>query len=79
MALWIIEGRSSGETLNADVADGGFRPLDLRKAPFSLDAGEVYSFTDARRWPKSWFRGPKWRKSVLLVENTATTGERNHR
>jgi SAM-dependent methyltransferase len=69
----------SGETLNADVADGGFRPLDLRKAPFSLDAAEVYSFTDARRWPKSWFRGPKWRKSVLLVENTATTRERNHR
>ncbi|MGL4512494.1 MAG: hypothetical protein ACRCT8_05335 [Lacipirellulaceae bacterium] len=68
-----------GETLNEDVPDGGFRQLDLRAAPFSLDAAEVYSFTNARRWPKSWLRGPKWRKSVLLIDNTASSKERNHR
>ncbi len=55
-----------GETAPRDTEDGGFRYLDLRQPPFSLDAELVYAFTNARP-SRFWRRQPEWRKHVLLV------------
>ena len=38
------------KTINNDIEDGSFRCLDLMKPPFSINAQEVYSFTN--RIPK---------------------------
>ena len=35
-----------GATVNADIEDGGFRYLDLRLPPFSIEAEELFSFTN---------------------------------
>ncbi len=58
-----------GETVNGDTEDGGFRYLDLRRAPFHLDAEEVYVFSK-RMFPlRRLVQRPRWRKRVLLAEN----------
>jgi len=56
------------EDINKSIADGEFRPLDLRKAPFNLNATTVYAFNG----PKSiaWKQRkvfPSWKKLVLHV------------
>jgi SAM-dependent methyltransferase len=59
----------AGVTQNAPIADGGFRYLDVRLAPFSLKAEEVCSFANYRPLAKRLFEKPRWVKKVLLVEN----------
>ena len=59
----------TGDTLNADVEDGGFRYLDLRLAPFSLNAVEVYHFRQHRSLLKVLLQRPQWLKRVLLVDS----------
>lgn len=56
----------AGKTVNIDIEDGAFRPLDLREPPFGLDAEAVYTFTNSER--KWWapFSSARWRKKVLL-------------
>lgn len=53
---------------NTDIEDGDFRRLDLRKAPFFLDAEEVYSFTRGDRWP---WEIEHWRKVTLLARGSS--------
>ncbi|WP_099864626.1 class I SAM-dependent methyltransferase [Pararhizobium haloflavum] len=52
-----------GLSQNSDIADGDFRPVDLRLEPFSMAAEPVYSFRNAQ----SLVPGikPRWRKIVL--------------
>lgn len=60
-------------TVNADIAAGEHRYLDLRLPPFNLDAREVFSFEKATLIErlKRIVRGyPAWRKVVLLVDNS---------
>jgi SAM-dependent methyltransferase len=59
----------TGETLNSNIADGGFRYLDLRLPPFSLQADEVYQFRQHRNLLKILLRRPQWLKLVLLVDS----------
>ena len=55
-------------TRNTDTTDGGFRELDLRKAPFNLRAKKVLTFTNHREG-LARFMLPKFKKMTLLVEN----------
>ncbi len=61
----------SKETVNRDIADGEFRYLDLRKPPFQVQAEEVFSFTNHRPAWLRWLIQVRWRKKVLLVDNSA--------
>lgn len=58
----------NGPTENTDIEDGGFRYLDPRQPPFNLKATEVYAFSQHGNPIKRLFRGPRWKKRVLLVE-----------
>jgi SAM-dependent methyltransferase len=58
-----------GKTTNEDIEDGEFHYLDLRLAPFHLQAQEVFSFTNDRGLIGSLFSEPSWRKRVLLIRN----------
>ncbi len=50
--------------MNQGVKDGGFRPLDLRKPPFNINAEEIFSFhTD-----HSVFDPNFKHKKVLLIK-----------
>ena len=65
-----------GATANEDAELGGFRYLDLRLPPFSLQLAPAYTFSKyERRWKKRVkvaLRGyPDWRKVVLLADNAA--------
>jgi hypothetical protein len=57
----------SPEPVNSDIDAGGFRGLDIRKAPFCVDAKVVYSFS-----------GPKvfsWRQQIFPgVEEIGNSG-----
>jgi SAM-dependent methyltransferase len=57
----------SGPTLNHDIADGGFRPLDLTRPPFSYELSPVFEFTN-RRSLLRLERAPRWKKVVLLQQ-----------
>jgi len=58
-------------TKNSDIEDGDFRYLDLRTAPFFLQAKAVYAFSPHADWYRRYPIKPEaWRKTVLLVENT---------
>lgn len=59
----------SGATQNLPIADGGFRYLDARLAPFNVKATEVFSFSNYRPPFRRLFEKPRWVKKVLLVEN----------
>jgi len=59
----------SGRTVNHDIADGDFRPLDLLQEPFKLEAETVYAFSKHRALPLRLFRKGGWSKRVLLVTN----------
>lgn len=59
----------NGKTSNADIQDGGFRYLDLRLAPFGVEAEELLSFTNNRGFIGSLLYRPSWRKRVLLVRS----------
>lgn len=61
-----------GPTVNRDIADGDFRYLDLRLAPFHLQATEVYSFSHTMGWAQRLLRRRRWFKRVLLVEGAAS-------
>jgi hypothetical protein len=54
--------------VNSDIAAGGFRGLDIRKAPFCVDAKVVYSFSGPKvfSWRQRRFFLP-WKKLVILV------------
>ncbi len=57
------------EAINAPIASGGFRPLDLRREPFNVEASVVLSFTGDQVFSEAtqgWYGG--WEKLVLLVE-----------
>jgi SAM-dependent methyltransferase len=58
-----------GTTTNQDIENGGFRYLDLRLAPFGIEAEEVFSFTNNRALIHSLFSNPTWLKRVLLIQN----------
>lgn len=58
-----------GETINENIENGGFRYLDLRLAPFGLQAEELLSFTNNRGLVGSLFSKPRWLKKVLLIRN----------
>lgn len=56
------------EDLNVEIDTGEFRPLDLRKAPFHLDAAQIYSFNGPRKYVRRERRFlPAWHKNTLLV------------
>jgi SAM-dependent methyltransferase len=59
----------NGKTTNEDTEDGGFHYLDLRLAPFRIQAEEVLSFTNNHGRIGSLFSKPSWRKRVLLIRN----------
>jgi SAM-dependent methyltransferase len=55
------------EELNKPIKSGEFRPLDLRKPPFSLNLKEVYSFSSPKKFSFKKFKFyPAWKKLVLL-------------
>lgn len=62
-----------GPTRNKDIAEGGFRYLDLRLSPFHLEASELYSFTNTRSPIADLLHWSRWLKRVLLVERGAAT------
>jgi SAM-dependent methyltransferase len=56
--------------LNREINNGDFRPLDLRKPPFEVDAEEVFSFRVPRRWLwRKWEFLMGSTKIVLLIDN----------
>jgi hypothetical protein len=59
---------------NIDIETGGFRPLDLRKAPYNIPATAVFGF--GRERPTYSFKERKsydpWWEVVLLVSNNGT-------
>jgi SAM-dependent methyltransferase len=59
----------NGETTNEDIENGGFHYLDLRLAPFGVQAEELLSFSNNRGPIGSLFSKPSWRKRVLLIRN----------
>ena len=59
----------AGDTINNDISDGSFRPLDIRKQPFNLHATEVFKYTNHRSFPFQYFRKTKWLKRVLFIEH----------
>jgi len=61
----------NGTTVPSDIADGGFRYLDLRLPPFNLAADEVYCFNNAMNPIERIFKGPRWKKRVLLIDGKA--------
>lgn len=58
-----------GLTDNHDIADGEFRPLDLRLPPFNLKAVEVHSFSKYSRYKLLPFKKANWTKKVLLMHS----------
>ena len=58
-----------GLTENGDIADGDFRPLDLRLPPFNLPADEVFAFSQQRPFWLAPFKSPDWTKRVLLFSS----------
>jgi SAM-dependent methyltransferase len=62
-----------GPTENIDINDGDFRYLDIRLPPFSIEAEEVYSFTNFRSAWRRLLEQPRWRKKVLLVREPHLT------
>lgn len=58
----------NGDTINADIEDGGFRYLELRLPPFSVDAEEVLTFTNSRPSIVALLTKPRWMKKVLLLK-----------
>jgi SAM-dependent methyltransferase len=58
------------QEVNRDIRTGEFRPLDLRKPPFNLNAEEVFSFSGPKvfSWRQLKFFS-SWKKIVLLVKN----------
>ncbi len=62
--ILIVNCGFESELLNQDIEDGGFRPLDLRKYPFNINAQDVFSFhTD-----HSVFDPNFKHKKVLLIK-----------
>lgn len=59
----------NGETTNDNIENGGFRYLDLRLPPFSIQAEELLSFTNNRGIIGSLLSKPRWLKKVLLIKN----------
>jgi SAM-dependent methyltransferase len=59
----------NGKTINENIEHGGFRYLDLRLAPFGIQAEELLSFTNYRGLIGSFFCKPRWLKRVLLIRN----------
>jgi hypothetical protein len=57
-------------TDNRDIVDGDFRPLDLRRPPFSYEMAKVFEFTN-RRGIFGLHQKPQWKKIVLLRQNDA--------
>lgn len=58
-----------GPTVSKDIRDGEFRYLDLRLAPYELQAEEVFEFTNHRPgWLGSLVK-LRWKKKVLLIDN----------
>ena len=60
----------NGKTTNEDIETGGFRYLDLRLAPFGIQAEELLSFTNYRGVIGSFFAKPRWLKRVLLIRKS---------
>lgn len=58
-----------GPTANADIEDGDFRYLDLRLPPFSIEADELFSFSNHRPIFPRLFSKPRWVKKVLVVQS----------
>jgi SAM-dependent methyltransferase len=59
------------EDINKQIANGEFRPLDLRSKPFGVSASVVHTFVGPKSF--SWSTRkmfPAWKKLVLLVDNT---------
>ena len=59
----------AGLTKNLPIADGDFRYLDVRLAPFDVHAIEVLSFSNYRPLLKRLSEKPRWVKKVLLVQS----------
>ncbi|MES2992497.1 MAG: class I SAM-dependent methyltransferase [Pseudomonadota bacterium] len=59
----------TGDTVNRETEDGGFRYLDIRLAPFFVRAEEIYQFRQHRGLLKKLLRRPQWLKRSLLIEN----------
>lgn len=55
--------------INASIATGEFRPLDLRQKPFDIPGVAVYDFKGPKSFSKSTRKFfPAWEKLVLLVQ-----------
>ncbi len=57
-----------GSTLNPDIPDGGFRPLDLRLPPFNVAADELLIFSKYKTPLHRWLGRAAWTKKVLLIQ-----------
>jgi SAM-dependent methyltransferase len=62
-----------GETVNAEIQDGGFSHLDVQLPPFNIQATEVFSFTDYNKFRFLSLLSKRfkvqWLKKVLLIEH----------
>ena len=59
-----------GETINLDINDGDFNFLDLRLAPFNVDAKEVFTFQNCVPfYIPSFLLKTKWLKKTILITN----------
>jgi hypothetical protein len=57
--------------LNAEIAEGDFRPLDIRKTPFNVPGQVIFSFVGPKTFSKQKRRFfPSWKKNVILVTSS---------
>jgi SAM-dependent methyltransferase len=56
-------------TANTDDVDGGARYIDLQRPPFNVHGELIYTFTNYQPFWLRPFRGPRWRKHVLLLRS----------
>lgn len=66
----ITNGTNPKERTNDEIKTGEYRPLDIRLAPFNVEAKKVFSFKGPKELnPKPWPLRSYWYKDVLLVVN----------
>jgi len=58
----------SGPTTNRDIADGDYRPLDIRRPPFGVEASEVLRYWAGPRALLPWRESRRTLKSVVMVD-----------
>ncbi len=75
IALIINDAAVNPEELNAEIAAGEWRPVDIRKAPFEADAIVIKTLRMPRVWSRTWkmrgrFNGGT--KPIMLLQRAPT-------